>query len=949
MSARREIHDLVEQRYAALVDSARDAGVSFYDDAGVGERIKRVIAASDFAFDALRREPALLGPGLVEFVNDPRHASARAKVPAEARADGAGFASWLRRFRRRESLRLVVRDVLAIDPVEATLAGASELAEAAIDATLAHATRELLPRFGTPRNAAGEAQALCVIGMGKLGGGELNFSSDVDLVFAFAEAGETDGTRVLANEDYFARLGQRLIQLLADVDSEGFAFRVDMRLRPFGAAGRMALSFAAMEQYYQREGRDWERYAWIKARPVGGNRVAGTRLVAQMKPFVFRRYLDYTAIDGLREMKALIDAEVARQDLAANVKLGPGGIREIEFVVQLAQLIRGGREPSLRTPSLLEALAALEQLGAIRLASAKRLRAAYRYLRRVENRLQMLRDEQTHELPGAALDRERIARALGHTDAAAFDVELAAVRAEVAAEFAETLAPADPGGDGLPGDTGKLWSLATRGERGAAPFGEATRDALVAFASGAALRALEPRVRERLDRLMPALLAACARSAQPDAALERGLKLVGAIARRPSYLALLDEQRAARERVVSVFAASAFLAERVIAHPLLLDELLDVRTAGPLPDAESVRTELARLAPDHDGDPEARLERLHEVREGALFQLGLAWIARRVAPDDCARRLAAIAEVVVGEALAMALDDTRAQYGELPSGAGPGIAVIAYGSFGGAELGFASDLDLVFVYDGALGGAASEGARSVEGSRWFARVAQRAVHWLTTLTRSGRLYEVDVRLRPDGSKGLLVTSLDAFADYQRERAWVWEHQALVRARGVAGDVALGERFAAIRTDVLARRREAAPLTGEIRRMRERWRAELDRSDAARFDLKQGRGGLVDLEFALQATVLAHASRDPALAASTRSRALIALAAEAGAIDSGTAAALATAHEALLAAGLDRTLDNAPRIVPRTSQLAAHAAVVERFAAAMLDETTAGAIEAARPA
>ncbi|HET9485369.1 MAG TPA: bifunctional [glutamate--ammonia ligase]-adenylyl-L-tyrosine phosphorylase/[glutamate--ammonia-ligase] adenylyltransferase, partial [Xanthomonadales bacterium] len=858
--------------------------------------------------------------------------------------DAAAFGAWLRRFRRRESLRLVVRDVLGIDEVEATLAGASELAEACIEAALAHAVRELEPRYGTPRSEAGEPQQLCVVGMGKLGGGELNFSSDVDLVFAFPEAGHTDGARALANEDYFARLGQRLIQLLAEVDAEGFAFRVDMRLRPFGAAGRLALSFAAMEQYYQREGRDWERYAWVKARPVGGDRAAGARLVTLLRPFVYRRYLDYAAIDGLREMKALIDAEVARQDLADNIKLGPGGIREIEFIVQLAQLVRGGREPALRTPSLLGALGMLEHLGLVRLSAAKRLREAYRFLRRLENRLQMLRDEQVHAVPASPLDRARIAGALGHRGYAGLEAALALQRAAVAEEFAAILAPADAAAANAHADWAAVWRSAALGEPDAPGFGPDARDALHAFSAGATVRALEPRVRERLDRLMPPLLAASASSAQPDEALVRVLKLLAAIARRPSYLALLDEQAAARERVVSIFARSAFLAERVTAQPLLLDELLDTRGDEHLPDAASVRAELDRLAPDHDGDAEERLERLHEVREGALFQLGLAWISRRIGADECARRLSSIAALVVAEALDMALADTRAQYGALPAAgaaegdaaaADTGIAVIAYGSFGGAELGFASDLDLVFVYDGALGEAQSNGARSVEGSRWFARVAQRTVHWLTTLTRSGRLYEVDVRLRPDGSKGLLVSSLDAFAEYQRERAWVWEHQALVRARAIAGDPALAARFATVRAEVLARPRDRAALAVEVRRMRERWRAELDRSDAARFDLKQGRGALVDVEFTLQALVLGHATAHPALVEATRTRALIDAAHAAGLLDGAESAALAAAHDALLAASLDRTLDAAPRTVARNDALAERTAEVERIAARII--------------
>jgi glutamate-ammonia-ligase adenylyltransferase len=938
---------IAEARYQHLTELARAAHVRLYDDAGVDERLKRVLDASEFAYDVLRREPALLGPTLIEFVNDPRHATARCVPPAAVRDDAIAFGDWLRRFRRRESFRLVWRDVIGVDDVAATLAGASELAECAIEAALAFATRDAEARHGVPRNAAGERQQLVVLGMGKLGGRELNFSSDVDLIFAFPEAGQCDGARGLANEDFFARLGQKLIQLLGDITVEGFAFRVDMRLRPFGSTGRLALSFAAMEQYYQRDGRDWERYAFVKARPVAGDRAAGGRLLESLKPFVYRRYLDYAAIDGLREMKALIDAEVARQDLADNLKLGPGGIREVEFMVQLAQLIRGGREPDLRTPSLLDALAALERLGLMRAAAVKRLRAAYVFLRRVENRVQMFADEQTHALPLDADTRARIARGLGYESIEALDAAIADVRAQVAEEFAGTLGPVRSVAPLTSGGNGEAaWRSALEGTESPQLPPEARSD-LVAFASGAALRGLEAKTRQRLDRLMPVLIDDAAASANADAALSRLLKLLHAVLGRPSYLALLDDQPVARRRVVDVFARSAFRADRIVAHPLLLDELLDVRSDdGDVDDADAVTREYARHAGAYD-DEEQRLNRLHDARQGVAFRLGLRWLAGRLTANEATQQLAALAEQILAIVLGEAIEDTRKQYGTLSatsetagaarcSKAGTGlaslaecgIAVIGYGSLGGAELGFASDLDVVFVYDGALSNAmTSGGPRSVEGSRYFARIAQRVVHWLTTLTRTGRLYEVDVRLRPDGSKGLLVTSVDAFAEYQRERAWVWEHQAIVRARAIAGDATLIARFGEARRDVLCRERAREELFAEIRSMRERWRTQFDRSTAASFDLKQGSGGLVDIEFLTQALALANACSCEAFVATTRTADLIGAAVECGAISAEEGAALREAHEALLRVALGCTLDAAPRIVPRTDEIERVAGVV----------------------
>jgi glutamate-ammonia-ligase adenylyltransferase len=431
----------LNERLSRLEVACREAKVPFYDDAGVDEHLQRVLLASDFAYACFLREPALLGPEFLQLMSDPRHADARAGVLADAH-DEAALRRELRRFRQREALRLIWRDVNGADAIETTLAGASVLAESCIEAALRGAEHQLTVRHGVVRDANGQPQRLVVLALGKLGGGELNFSSDIDLVFAFAGHGDSDGARALDASAYYVRVGQGLVSLLADRDADGYVYRVDLRLRPFGKAGRLVLSFAAMEQYFQREGRDWERYAWIKARPVAGDRNAGARLLDTLRPFVFRRYLDYTAFAGLREMKALIDAEVARKDLADHLKLGPGGIREIEFIVQLVQLIRGGREPTLRARGLLPALAACEQLGFIPSSRAQRLRDAYRFLRKLENRVQMFADQQTHEIPADEDVRLRLALALGFPAWSPLAIELGAHRTAVAEEFAALMAVA---------------------------------------------------------------------------------------------------------------------------------------------------------------------------------------------------------------------------------------------------------------------------------------------------------------------------------------------------------------------------------------------------------------------------------------------------------------------------------------------------------------------------
>ncbi|MDQ3056318.1 MAG: bifunctional [glutamate--ammonia ligase]-adenylyl-L-tyrosine phosphorylase/[glutamate--ammonia-ligase] adenylyltransferase, partial [Pseudomonadota bacterium] len=768
----------------------------------------------------------------------------------------------------------------------------------------------------------GEEVRLVVFGLGKLGGGELNFSSDIDLVYAYSHDGISDGARPLAAEDYFARLGQQLAKLLDEVTADGFSHRVDLRLRPFGNAGRIALSFAGLENYFQREGRDWERYAWQKARPAAGDAEAGERFLRTLRPFVYRRYLDYGALQGLREMKALITAEVARKDLADDIKRGPGGIREIEFLAQALQLIRGGREPALQHRQLVPAIRALVDARQIAGDTADALIAAYRFLRRLENSLQMLRDAQTHALPEDATDRLRIAAALGYDDWTALLAELDAHRARVAAEFAELLAPRERTAQPATLDTywralpaaGDSAALSDAGFIDVSELDAALRD----FARAPAVRDLADAARVRLDRVLPALLAAAAQASQPDAALRRALSLLQNILRRSSYLALLDEQPSALSRLVHALSRSALLAERLAAYPLLLDELLDARASGVLPERAQLLAECEVAVATASGDTETALQALNETRLALSFRIALAVLDGRQSARDSTRQLAWLADAVIVIVLRIAQGDIERAHGIVP---GARFAVLAYGSLGGEELGFGSDLDLVFLYD-TEPSAQSDGARPLDASRYFARLAQKLVALLGAPTGAGKLYEVDVRLRPDGAKGLLVSTLDSYADYQRERAWTWEHQALIRARCVAGDTGLCAAFDAVRDDTLMRMRDATALRDEVVAMRRKMRAELDRTDALRFDLKQGEGGLVDLEFLLQFLVLRDAAASPALHAPRDTSGLLDAAQGCGSLDSAFAAKLRTAHAALLDEGLSCSLDRRPRLAPETDTVVA---------------------------
>ncbi|MFC4726683.1 bifunctional [glutamate--ammonia ligase]-adenylyl-L-tyrosine phosphorylase/[glutamate--ammonia-ligase] adenylyltransferase [Coralloluteibacterium thermophilus] len=905
-------HAAILARFPRVRDSLEALAGAGIAVAGRETEFARLALVSDFAIDTLLRQPAL-----AERLDD-----APTPPPVLSLEAEADWQRLLRRWRAAESTRLIWRDVRGLDDVAATLAGCTRIAEQGIAAALDATVARLEVRHGRFRDREGAPQRLVVFGLGKLGGGELNFSSDVDLVLAYPHGGATDGAEPLTDDAFAIRAVRGLTRLLDEVTADGFAFRVDLRLRPFGSAGRVALPFAAMEQYFQNEGRDWERYAWIKARPVAGDLGAGERLLEALRPFVYRRYLDYTALEGLREMKALIATEVARRELADDIKRGPGGIREIEFLVQALQLVRGGREPALRDRRLLPMLAALAEAGYLAPDIARDLREAYLFLRHLENRVQMRGDMQTHELPREPEAQARLAAGMGFADWDSLRAVLDAHRDRVAGEFGRLLAARRrqaPDGalriywKALP-DGGEAATLAAAGFADAASADAALR----AFATSPALRGLSARGRSRLDHVLPALLEAAAAGTAPDAALPRLIALVGAIARRSSYLALLHEQPGALTRLVDVATRSALLAERLAAHPLLLDELLDARAAGPLPTVETFQAEWQRRSGHLDpADTEARLEVLNELRHGFAFRIALAALTERQTAVESSHQLAALAECVVGVVLALAEREVVEAYGRLPDG---GIAVLGYGSFGGLELGFGSDLDLVFLYD-APADAVSDGARGVDAARWYGRLAQKIVALLGTLTAAGRLYEVDVRLRPDGAKGMLVSSVASFAAYQRERAWTWERQALVRARPVAGSEAVAAAFARVRHETLAHPRDPDGLRQDILAMRARMRAELDRSRAGRFDLKQGEGGLVDLEFLLQAQVLEHAAAHPAVAAPQDSPGLIAALADAGLLAQVQAAELAAAHAALVARGLACTLDARPRIVEEDADLA----------------------------
>jgi glutamate-ammonia-ligase adenylyltransferase len=852
-----------------------------------------VLAGSDFVCNSLARDVGLArwlidGAALTRPLARGEMAQRLAAEIAEP--DLAGFMAALRRQREREMVRIAWRDLAGWATLNETLADTSAFADAAIQAAVDYASLDLARTYGEPLNTAGERQEFIVLGMGKLGGEELNFSSDIDLIFLFPDKGTTGGARCIDNEDFFTRLGRLVIRLLGERTADGGVFRVDMRLRPFGDSGPLTVSALFLDNYLQTHGRDWERYAWIKARAVTGAAAYKLIQAESVRPFVYRRYLDFGVFEALREMKGLIEKEVARRDLAEHVKLGPGGIREIEFVVQAFQLIRGGQDRRMQTSSL---LAVLPQLAGGKLLPARvaqELEAAYVFLRRLENRLQMLADAQAHTIPTDAVARERVAMAMGFGDWDACGVELDLHRARVTRAFQEVLFARNEAATAeMPGVNGvaEAWVRGAEGAQladalDARGFADAAQSAalLSEFRAGGALRRLDAPGRARLDTLMPRLLAGIVdqgadlhlQGSQQVDVLRRILRVLEAIGSRSAYFALLNENAQVRRKLVELAARGEFLAAQIASHPLLLDELLDDSAgARPTSRAELEAEVSARLANLAEDEPERQVEVLRQFQRAAIFRVAMADLTGSIPLMRVSDYLTVIAEIIVEQAMRLAWTQMTTQFGvpQTHLRDGPGrravnICAVGYGKLGGNELGYASDLDLVFLHDAGPENAETDAAKPVDNQVFFIRFAQRVLHLLTMHSAAGRLYEVDVRLRPSGKGGMLITRIGAFAEYQEKEAWTWEHQALLHARAVAGDAALRAEFERVRVDVLGRCVRRDTLRAEVRSMRERMRKELSkaRTGAGRFDIKQDAGGTADIEFLAQYWALLHASTHP---------------------------------------------------------------------------------------
>ena len=836
-----------------------------------------LLGLSDFISDSLIKQPNMLtqtlaSGDLAQAERWPAYERDLAALLGEVN-DEEALKRVLRQFRRSRMLVIAWRELLGESEVEESFIHLTKLADALICGARDWLYAKQCGELGTPVDGNGDPQPLLILGMGKLGGGELNFSSDIDLIFTFPENGYTvGGRRELANQQFFIKLGQRLINALHQPTQDGQVFRVDMRLRPFGEAGPLAISFAAMEDYYQHHGRNWERYAMVKARVLGPQCEHARALTELLRPFVFRRYIDFGVIDGLRQMKAMIAAEVRRKGLEGNIKLGAGGIREVEFIAQALQLIRGGREPALRVRHLPEALAAIAQSGALEPERTERLLGAYRFLRRVENILQEIGDQQTQTLPTEERDRQRLIASLGFTDWAAFmahlDEEMAAVHQEFVAVVGEEKE--------APDHLDQLWLDLWRTELDASELdslltGQGVTDpaplcaALLRFKEEYKRRQIGPQGRIALDALMPELLRLVVASQEPARLFERVCTLLTRIFTRSAYLQLLAENPAALRQLVRLCDASHLVSEQLARYPILLDELLDPQHLYHPTPLDQYKPQLRQfLLRIPEEDVEQQMEALRQFKQVQLLRIVAADIAGALPLMKVSDHLTWLAEAITEEVVNQAWAQMSERYGVPPEVAlsgQRGFAVVAYGKLGGIELGYGSDLDLVFLHGGDPNGY-TDGRKPIDSRQFYLRLAQRILHLFSTRTPSGILYEIDMRLRPSGDSGLLVSSLAAYEQYQQQEAWTWEHQALVRARPIYGDETVVAEFARIRRAVLAKDRDLPTLAREVREMRQKMRDHLLKAGEGEFDLKQSPGGMVDIEFIAQYLVLAHAGGEP---------------------------------------------------------------------------------------
>jgi glutamate-ammonia-ligase adenylyltransferase len=929
----RLVQDL-ERKWEEFKQSSAAKKIDLPKDPSIKTALQRVFVFSDFVAENCTRNPSLLfdliSSGDLQgrySKNDYEQRLSKALVDAE---DEAALIRILRSYRCREMTRIAFRDLAGWNNLSETVTDLSGLADACLEQATSILYGWLSQNWGTPTAEDGSRQELIILGLGKLGARELNFSSDVDLIFTYPKAGHTSGAaQSIRNDDFFTRLGRQLVKVISQPTADGFVFRMDLRLRPYGENGPLVMHFDAMENYYEEQGREWERYALIRARVVAGDKKAGNHLLERLNPFIYRRYLDYGAFDSLREMKRMITLEVKRQGMKHNIKLGRGGIREIEFFGHMFQLIRGGVAPDLQQRSIQRVLRILARDNHIPKAVCDELGDAYEFLRNTEHRLQEFADQQTHELPLNPPGRERLAASMGFADALTFSSRLQQHRHNVHRHFQILLETKDAESEtqqleeqlkgiwqGLIGDSQAQEILAGVG------FHEPPEvlRLLSYLRSTSGSSTSGDTGRRRLEKLIPQVLREVGHQDKPEMILGRIIDLIKSIGGRISYLALLLENPDALTHLIQLVEASPWIASFLAQHPVLLDELLDPRTLYIPPEAKQIELDLnQRMSQTPADDLEHQIEQLCVFKESNVLKVAAADVSGALPLMRVSDHLSDIAETVLAEVVRIAYDHLQEKHGApacLLNGVScdRGFAVIAYGKLGGLELGYGSDLDLVFLHSGNQ--EKTQGSQqAIDSGQFYNRLGQRVIHILTSHTRAGRLYEIDMRLRPSGVSGVLVSHADGFRDYQQNEAWTWEHQALIKARPILGDPLLTDHFICTRNKILARKRHKRKLQQEVIHMRERMRKELLKPVAGMFDLKQDIGGIVDIEFLVQYLVLLKSHEYRELLQWTDNVRLIQTLITTGAIDEYTAHLLKHAYLIYRAAAHQASLQEEPAQVP----------------------------------
>ncbi len=783
----------------------------------------------------------------------------------------------LRILRRTRMVPIAWRDLTGKADIEEIFVALSNLAEEIVMRLIDVVRASMVPAFGDALTKEGKPMPLLVLGMGKLGGGELNFSSDIDLICCYPYDGETQGgTRTLTHQEFFSRLVQRFSNLLSDNTADGFCYRMDLRLRPFGDAGSLVSSFDALSVYYETQGRTWERYALVKAKLLGYFKhwqPYGDELIDMLRPFVYRRYIDFSAIESLRKLKHIIASEVRRRKLDNNFKLGSGGIREVEFIAQVFELMRGGRFMELQERSLRKTLGFLAKLHLLPAEVCAKLDEDYVYLRRLENSLQELADQQTQTLPDKERDQIRLAIAMNKNSYAELTQELSQVMAEVHGEFCKVINDPEHGDDeeGTDADSDMdLWEMTRdpaevadvirpllKDESQARPFAQG----IVTLQHTLSHQPVGPNGRDTLRRLMPQVIRQCAQYQNGADLFAKAAHLIEQVALRTTYLQLLTENASALTRLISLLNENAFAAALISAHPILLDELIAPQylKAPPKPEEylAALRQSLMRIEPD---DLEEQMEALRLFKKINVLRIAMSDRSASLPLMKISDCLTWLAEALIRQMLILSWQQTAQRFGTPPgrSAQDPGLAIIGYGKLGGIELGYKSDLDMVFIRE--VNDGMTEGEKSVPCALFYQKLVQRFLHLSVTRMTGGVLFDLDMRLRPDGDSGMLVADTAGFEAYQKNRAWTWEHQALVRARPLAGSKSVMNEFSRIRDEVLRMPRDEAKLKEDVLSMRQKMRDHLDRSSDKLFDLKQGPGGMVDVEFISQYLLLRYAPK-----------------------------------------------------------------------------------------